>query len=88
MYDDGVMCQQGPSIGKLAPGAAAYLNPADAARLEVVDAETVKVSGGAQEAELSVVVDPSLVEGVVYVPFNQPGGPHFGSDPQITVVKV
>ncbi len=88
MYDDGVMCQQGPSIGKLAPGAAAYLNPADAARLGAADGEFVKVSGGDEQAELPVVIDASLVEGVVYIPFNQPGGPHFGSDPQITVVKV
>lgn len=88
MYDDGVMCQQGPSIGKLAPGAAAYLNPADAARLGAADGEFVKVSAGDEQAELPVVIDASLVEGVVYIPFNQPGGPHFGSDPQITVVKV
>jgi predicted molibdopterin-dependent oxidoreductase YjgC len=88
MYDDGVMCQQGPSIGKLAPGAAAHLSQADAKLLGAADGDVVKVSAGSEEADLRVVVDDSLADGVVYVPFNQPGGPHFGSNPQISVVKV
>ena len=87
MYDDGVICQQGPSIGKLAPGAAAHLNPADAKKLGVASGNLVKLSALTEEAELPVLVDGSLPDGVVYVPFNQPGGPHFGSNPQISVEK-
>ncbi|MDH5421725.1 MAG: NADH-quinone oxidoreductase subunit NuoG [Acidimicrobiia bacterium] len=88
MYDDGVICRQGQSIGKLAPGAAAHLSPADARTLDVVNGSLLKVSAGSEEAELPVVIDDSLAVGVVYVPFNQPGGPHFGSNPEILVVKV
>ncbi len=88
MYDNGVMCQQGPSIGKLAPGAAAYLNPDDAERLGVVDGDLVRVASTNGQGDLPVVIDSSLTDGVVYVPFNQPGGPRFGSDLDVSVVKL
>jgi hypothetical protein len=46
----------------------------------------VKTSAGS--ARLSVRIDESLIHGVVYVPFNQPGTPSLGSDPVVTVTKV
>jgi hypothetical protein len=48
----------------------------------------VDVKTGAGSARLPVRIDESLIHGVVYVPFNQPGTPSLGSDPVVTVTKV
>ena len=88
MYDDGVMCRQGPSIASLAPGAVAHLHPSDVARLDLKAGDQVRVASAANQADLPFEADASLTRGVVYVPFNQPGGPSLGSDPHVTVVKV
>jgi NADH-quinone oxidoreductase subunit G len=88
MYDDGVLMRYGLSLHRLAPGAGAYLHPDDARRLGVGEGDEVSIDAGETSAVLPVVVDPSLHRGVVYVPFNQPGGPALGPNPSVTVSAV
>ena len=73
MFDDGVLLRHSPSLARLAPGAAAYLSPADAAARRVGEGEHVEISLGNRSFSLPVRLDPSLSDGTVYVPFNQPG---------------
>ena len=88
MYDDGVMMRHSPSLRPLAPGAAAHLNPSDAAAMGVAPGDRVKVTSEQGELEVEVEVDSSLPERVVYVPFNQPGAASLGSVTQVTVLPV
>jgi predicted molibdopterin-dependent oxidoreductase YjgC len=88
MYDDGVMMRHSLSLHRLAPGAAAHLHPDDARRLGAREGHQVRLVTRNAEAELPVVLDDSLHRGVVYVPFNQPGGPSLGSDPVVRVTAI
>ncbi|HEX2154503.1 MAG TPA: NADH-quinone oxidoreductase subunit NuoG [Acidimicrobiia bacterium] len=88
MYDDGVMMRHSLSLHRLAPGAAAHLHPDDARRLGAREGHLVKLVTKTAEAELPVLLDETLHRGVVYVPFNQPGGPSLGSDPVVRVTAV
>jgi formylmethanofuran dehydrogenase subunit D len=56
--------------------------------MTVREGDDVEVETEAGSATLSVRLDQSLGHGVVYIPFNQPGVPSFGSDPRVTVKKV
>ncbi|MGB5379912.1 MAG: molybdopterin-dependent oxidoreductase, partial [Acidimicrobiia bacterium] len=78
LYDDGVMVRHSSGIAGLAPRGAAYLHPRDAAMLAVVDGDEiiVHVDGSVQ---LPVVIDASLTEGTVYVPFNLSGTAGLGA---------
>ncbi|MEA3501572.1 MAG: molybdopterin dinucleotide binding domain-containing protein, partial [Actinomycetota bacterium] len=69
LYDDGVMVRHSPGVSGLAASAAAYLHPRDASMLAVTEGDeiAIRVDGAVQ---LPVVIDPTLVEGTVYVPFN------------------
>ncbi|MEX2623676.1 MAG: NADH-quinone oxidoreductase subunit NuoG [Acidimicrobiia bacterium] len=88
MFDDGVIMRHSSSLAPLAPGAAAHLHPDDARLMTVREGDDVEVETEAGSATLSVRLDQSLGHGVVYIPFNQPGVPSFGSDPRVTVKKV
>jgi NADH-quinone oxidoreductase subunit G len=70
LYDGGTAVTMGPSLAKLAPEAAAYLNPEDAAGLGVDEGASVKLTGSAGEATLDARFDASLAPGTIYVPFN------------------
>ena len=52
------------------------------------EGDAVEVETESGSAIMSVRLDDSLGHGVVYIPFNQPGVPSFGSDPRVTVKKV
>ncbi len=69
LYDDGVMMHHSADISGLAARGAAHLHPRDAAMLAVTEGDeiAIRVDG---EVRLPVVIDPSLIEGTVYVPFN------------------
>ncbi len=88
LYDDGVLIRHGLSLHRLAPGAAAHLHPDDAKRLGAREGHLVELVTRTAEVELKVVFDDTLHHGVVYVPFNQPGGPSLGSDPVVRVTAL
>jgi len=84
LYDDGVMIRHSPGIAGLAPEARVYLHPADAEALSVVEGDSVVV-GVDGEAMLTVVIDPTLAKGTIYVPFNQRGSAALGAVGEVTV---
>jgi NADH-quinone oxidoreductase subunit G len=86
MYDDGVAMRHGLSLHRLAPGGALHVHPDDAKRLGLAGMAELTTSVGA--VALPVVLDPSLLRGVVYVPFNQPGVPALGSDAVVAVSPI
>ncbi len=88
LYDDGVMIRHSPSLRTLAPGAVVHLNPDDAKRAGAQDGHPVKVVTSHGEGEFSAVIDEGTPEGVVYVPFNQPGGAPLGTDAVVRVTAV
>ena len=88
LYDDGVALRQSLSLSHLAPGAHAHLHPTHASSLSVQDGDLVTVVAAGTSLELPVRVDPTLHEGTVYVPFNQPGVASLGSGLDVQVVKV
>jgi NADH-quinone oxidoreductase subunit G len=85
MYDDGVLVRHSPSLTKLAPGGFVAVHPADAGRLGLAEDDLVTVATETGSATLPVRLDSTLAEGVVYVPFNQPGVPGLGRSPAVTV---
>jgi len=88
LYDDGVMMRHSPTLHALAPGPVAHLNPDDAKKVGALDGSRVKVVTKQGEGELVAVIDDSTPPGVVYVPFNQPGGFALGTDPVVRVTAV
>jgi predicted molibdopterin-dependent oxidoreductase YjgC len=85
MYDDGVLMRHSPSLHPLAPGAVAHLNPVDARKLGAQQGKPVQVVTKQGVGEFTVVIDEGTPAGVVYVPFNQVGGAHLGTDPVVRV---
>ena len=83
MYDDGVLLRHSPSLSGQAPGAAVHLTPAHAASLRVSDGDEISLGLGGRSVTLPVRVDPSLHDGTVYVPFNQPGVVPLGTSLEI-----
>jgi predicted molibdopterin-dependent oxidoreductase YjgC len=88
LYDDGVMMRHTPMLRPLAPGPVAYLSPEDAKRAGAQDGHPVKVVTSHGEGEFSAVVDEGTPEGVVFVPFNQPGAAALGTDAVVRVTAV
>ncbi len=70
LYDDGVHLRFGPSLAKVIPVAAAYLNPDDAAAAGLEPGTLVEVAGAKGSVALPVAIDESLAASTVYVPFN------------------
>ena len=79
LYDDGVLVRNSLSLGSLAPGSAVYLHPDDAGRLGVEEGAMVEVIAGDTTVRLPAALDPSLLVGVVYLPFNQRWTPSLGA---------
>jgi NADH-quinone oxidoreductase subunit G len=88
LYDDGVMMRHTPMLRPLAPGPVVHLNPEDAKKAGAQDGHLVKVVTSHGEGEFSAVVDEEMPEGVVYVPFNQPGAEALGTDAVVRVTAV
>lgn len=86
MYDDGVLMRHSRSLRSLAPGGFVAVHPADGARLGLAEGSSARVVAAGGEVVLPVRFDPTLAEGAVYIPFNQPGVPGLGSSPSVTVV--
>ena len=81
LSDDGVMLRAGLSQHHLAPGPIVHLSPADALAAGVPAGGIVMIG----EHELEAIIDPTIHQGVVYLPFNQPGGPSLGTGLEIKV---
>jgi predicted molibdopterin-dependent oxidoreductase YjgC len=79
LYDDGVLLRNSLSLPGLAPGAAAYVHPDDAARLGAAEGDMVEIKTADASVRLPTVFDPSLPGGVLYVPFNQRWTPSLGA---------
>jgi anaerobic selenocysteine-containing dehydrogenase len=75
-------------LHQLASGPVAHLHPEDAKRAGAQDGHPVKVVTSHGEGEFSAVIDEGTPEGVVYVPFNQPGAASLGTDPVVRVTAV
>jgi NADH-quinone oxidoreductase subunit G len=88
LYDDGVMMRHTPTLHRLAPGAVAHLNPEDAKKAGAQEGHPVKVVTKHGEGEFTAVIDASTPAGVVYVPFNQPGGAPLGTEAVVRVTAV
>ncbi len=82
LYDDGVLMRNGLSLHKLAPGGFAAITSGDAGRLGVAEGDMVTVN----EVPLPLRIDDSLLDGVVYVPFNQPGIAPVGDSLEVWVL--
>ncbi|MFV9672618.1 MAG: NADH-quinone oxidoreductase subunit NuoG [Acidimicrobiia bacterium] len=78
LYDDGVMVRHSSGISGLASSGAAHLHPRDASVLALTEGDEVVITMDG-EVRLPVVIDPSLVEGTVYVPFNLAGTAGLGA---------
>jgi NADH-quinone oxidoreductase subunit G len=87
LYDDGVMVRNSSGIGGLAPTGAAYLHPRDASMLAVVDGDEVVVHADGS-VRLPVIIDASLAEGTVYVPFNLSGTAGLGAGGTVRIDAV
>jgi NADH-quinone oxidoreductase subunit G len=88
LYDDGVRLRNCPSLHPLAPGPVAHLNPEDARRAGAQEGREIHVVTKHGEGSFLAVIDPATPEGVVYVPFNQPGAASLGTDPVVRVKAV
>ena len=85
LYDDGVHSRFSLSLAQLAPGAFAYVNTGDAARLGIADGALVRVTGSSGSADLEARHDPNLAPGTVYVPVNQDDGWGLGDGLEVKV---
>jgi predicted molibdopterin-dependent oxidoreductase YjgC len=85
MYDDGVLMRNGLSLHALAPGGSVHVHPDDIRRLGLTAGQNATVRTASGTATLPVVVDDTLLHGVVYVPFNQPGVPSLGAHAEVEV---
>lgn len=88
LYDDGVLMRHSPSLHRLAPGPLVHLNPEDARRLGAQGGRPMRVVTKHGEGDFAAVIDEDTPEGVVFVPFNQPGGVSLGTDPVVRVTAV
>jgi predicted molibdopterin-dependent oxidoreductase YjgC len=87
MYDDGVLMRNGLSLHALAPGGFVAVHRDDMRRLGLSEGTNAVVSTESGSVTLPVVIDDSLMRGVVYVPFNQPGVASLGADALVDVTS-
>jgi NADH-quinone oxidoreductase subunit G len=88
LYDDGVMMRHCPTLHHLAPGPLVHLNPEDAKRVGAQAGYRIHVVTKHGNGEFLAVIDELTPPGVVYVPFNQPGGSSLGTDAVVRVTTV
>jgi len=76
------------TLHRLAPGPFVHLNPEDAKKAGAQDGHVVKVVTKHGEGEFTAVLDAGTPPGVVFVPFNQPGGAPLGTEAVVRVTAV
>jgi NADH-quinone oxidoreductase subunit G len=75
LYDAATQVQHSPSLAGLGRSLTCHLSVRDAERLGLEDGGRVRLTSSKGQLEADVVADPALVEGAVWVPFNQVGTP-------------
>lgn len=80
LYDKAVSTQMSPALAGLPIGAGAHIHPLDLDRVGVDAGTDVNVVGAAGSVVLPLVADPTVPRGVLWAPFNQPGGPGASGD--------
>jgi NADH-quinone oxidoreductase subunit G len=73
LYDQAVGTAMSPSLAPLAPGAAAYLNPADFDKVGLPAGTEVSLVGTKGSVVLPLHPSSAVQRGTVWSPFNQPG---------------
>jgi predicted molibdopterin-dependent oxidoreductase YjgC len=75
LYDLGIGTALSPSLAGLPRGARAHLHPLDLERMAPGgQVDQVRVSSAKGSLVVPAVADPGLQRGLVWMPFNQPGG--------------
>jgi NADH-quinone oxidoreductase subunit G len=74
LYDGAVGTARSRSLAPLASEAALHVHPLDLDRIGVGDGDEVQVVGPRTTVVLPIRADARLARGVVWSPFNQPGG--------------
>jgi NADH-quinone oxidoreductase subunit G len=74
LYDRAVGTQMSRSLAHFAPGAAAYVHPLDLDRMGVTEGDEVRLVGIKTSIVLAIRGDDRVPRGVIWSPFNQPGG--------------
>ena len=74
LYDRAVATQMSPALADLPIGAGAHVHPLDLAKVGVAEGTEVNVISPKGSVVLALVADPSVPRGVLWAPFNQPGG--------------
>ena len=74
LYDRAVGTEKSRSLAKLAPGAAAHVNPLDLDSLGLAVGDDVKLVSAKASTVMPIVANTAVPRGTVWSPFNQPGG--------------
>ncbi len=74
LYDRAVGTEMSRSLVNLAPGSAAHVNPLDLDALGVSEGDDVKLVSSKASTVLPITADDRVPRGVLWAPFNQPGG--------------
>jgi NADH-quinone oxidoreductase subunit G len=74
LYDRAVGTEMSRSLAKLAPGAAAHVNPLDLDSLGLAAGDDVKLVSAKASTVMPIVANTAVPRGTVWSPFNQPGG--------------
>jgi NADH-quinone oxidoreductase subunit G len=74
LYDRAVGTEMSRSLVNLAPGSAAHVNPLDLDALGVSEGDDVKLVSSKAATVLPITADDKVPRGVLWAPFNQPGG--------------
>ncbi|MEE8330569.1 MAG: NADH-quinone oxidoreductase subunit NuoG [Acidimicrobiia bacterium] len=88
LYDGGLRVGLSPSLARLAPTAAAYLNPTDAAKMKLDESMRVRASTNGTSADLPVRLDASLAQGTIYIPYQLADTVGLTATPTITIEAV
>ncbi|MDH3729644.1 MAG: molybdopterin-dependent oxidoreductase, partial [Acidimicrobiia bacterium] len=88
LYDGGLRVGLSPSLAPLAPTAAAYLNPEDAAAMKIDESMRVRASTNGTSTELPVRFDSSLAKGTVYIPYQLADTAGLAATPTVTIEAV
>jgi NADH-quinone oxidoreductase chain G len=73
LFLQGGLSYRGTLLPKLAKQPRAWLHPAEAKRLSLAEGERVRLATGSEQVELPVVLDDSVPEGSVFVPYAYAG---------------